>query len=146
MKIVSIVLVAILLFFGIVVSKCNDQRAEDRLRYRKADALALNTAFDVSTRMGNRNECPKSIEGWVVDSSYANGKLVFYSDGITLIYSCNIDHGFSVLIRTAFDSGQSVSGTKDGIVEYSYGHFTNRKKVVLNSRSEIESTLNKIYH
>jgi hypothetical protein len=145
MKIISPILTILVIFVALLITKCAQGVKEDLLIRRQADEFALHTAFDVLDYMKVSNECPKSLERWI-GSYIEGGKLVLKYKSLLLRYDCTEEYGYSITVRTSLDSGQYVTGTAGSHVKYSYGHSTDSKSILLESRGEITSTLNMVFN
>ena len=144
----------ILMFVGIItissmLAFCQVSLNNQRSAMKTADEFALNSAFDLKDIISKNSVCPAVPPNWA-GSKIDHDDRVYVTKGaegnwFRVIYECKPDLSFHVAVYYSIDSEKFFKGAAEGDITILYGHFTERKKLNVKSRSEVVSAINSIY-
>lgn len=144
----------ILIIVGIVtistmLAMCEVSVSKHQRAMKVADEFALNSAFDLKEVIAQQQVCPDVSPRWV-DFKIDYGDRVYVAKGAAggwfrVFYECKSDLSFYVAVYYSIDSDTFFRGSDEGNITISYGHFTERQKLIVKDRSEVVTAINSIY-
>jgi hypothetical protein len=113
----------------------------------EANKFAIYEAVEFQKYLEEEGNCPLNLESWnslVTLGEYQFQKNIQDSkESIPVYYSCKDDLTFSIWVRYGIDSDLSIKGGQKTNLEITYGHFSDPKKLIIDSSLD-KSELNRL--
>ena len=106
----------------------------------EANEFAIFEAVDIQRNINNEGKCPEEMDLWdspVFPDEYQFQKNIENSrDSIPVWFSCGEDLKFHIWGRYSIDSDLAIKGGKGVDLVVVYGHFSERKNLVIDTLIE----------
>ena len=108
-----------------------------------ANEFVLQESFKIQREILETKQCPTKIEGWDKaepkdDKSYELQAEIRNEDGlISMGYHCTDELKFKIFVRYSIDSDLLVTGGFEQHLEVKYGHFSDRKKLIVTREEDV---------